>query len=276
MEKFARNAPSLAVVIALVIQVERVSKFGARIGAGWLAWVFAGFLAGTIFVLSYWNGRLKYEVTASVEDRRAYSQQMRLQKLNERARRSTWFWLILFLAIDGALNLAETMANLPVDVTSWEKGGAVVYGIFPTLAAFGLGTFQAAIDRIPAGPSKKSAVARMIEAFTSKMEQAVEQGAQVRQVAQVARKQEKQEPAKLPPQEKQDLRKLPVQDGALLAIWMQDPQASDGKVALQVGITRQAVAQRREKLQASGTIEKTDAGVRVIGLPVTLNAEKPA
>lgn len=274
MEKFARNAPSLAVVIALVIQVERVSGFGTRIGAGWLAWVFAAFLAGTIFVLSYWNGRLKYEITAKEDDRRAYAQQLRLKRLNDRARRTTWLWLALFLFIDGSLNLAETMANLPADVTIWERGGAAVYGVFPTLAAFGLGTFQAVIDRIPAGPSRKSVFARMAEAVASKMEQGTAQGVQARQVAEVAGKQEVQGGDKLQEQDTQDARKLPVQDAEFLAIWTKDPKASDGKVAGLVGITRQAVGQRREKLQASGAIDKTDAGVRVIGVPVALNVEK--
>src|SRR6266511_2554437 len=106
MEKVLRNAPTYAVVIALVIQVTRVSDFGRRIGAGWLAWVYASFLALTIYALSYWMGRLYYEVTAKPEEPAKYSRQKRMERLIGRARRNAQVWLLLFILIDGSLNLA--------------------------------------------------------------------------------------------------------------------------------------------------------------------------
>ena len=163
MEKLLRNAPTWSVVIVLLIQLQRVADFGHSIGAGWLAWVYAFFLAFTIFTLSYWVGRLYYEVTATPDDKHKYAQQMALSRKYERARFTSSLWLILFIAIDGWLNLAETMAKLPADVLEWQRYGALVYGVFPTLAAFGLGMLQSMIDKIPAGPSRQSFAGRFAE-----------------------------------------------------------------------------------------------------------------
>ena len=163
MEKMLRNAPTWSVVIVLLIQLQRVADFGHSIGAGWLAWVYAFFLAFTIFTLSYWVGRLYYEVTAEPDDKHRYAQQMALSRKYERARFTSSLWLILFIAIDGWLNLAETMAKLPADVLEWQRYGARVYGVFPTLAAFGLGMLQSMIDKIPAGPSRQSFAGRFAE-----------------------------------------------------------------------------------------------------------------
>lgn len=163
MEKLLRNAPTWSVIIVLFIQLQRVADFGHSIGAGWLAWVYAIFLAFTIYALSYWVGRLYYEVTADPEDKRRHAQQMRLAKTYERARFTSSLWLVLFIGIDGWLNLAETMAKLPADVLEWQRYGALVYGVFPTLAAFGLGMLQSMIDKIPAGPSRQSFAGRFAE-----------------------------------------------------------------------------------------------------------------
>lgn len=173
MDKFLRNAPTISVVVVLLIQLNRVADFGDRIGAGWLAWVYAIFLAFSIYALSYWSGRLHYEITADPnepKDARKYAQQKRMKAIFDRARFNASLWLILFIGIDGWLNLAETMAALPTDVQSWEMGGAVVYGIFPTLAAFGLGALQSMLDKVPAGPAKKSWFARFADIFLLRME----------------------------------------------------------------------------------------------------------
>jgi hypothetical protein len=163
MEKLLRNAPTISVVIVLLIQLKRVADFGQSIGAGMLAWVYAIFLAFTIYALSYWTGRLHYEVTAEPDDKRRYAQQVRMAKTYERARFTSSLWLILFIGIDGWLNLAETMAKLPADVLLWQRYGAIVYGVFPTLAAFGLGMLQSMIDKIPAGAGKASFAERFAE-----------------------------------------------------------------------------------------------------------------
>jgi hypothetical protein len=173
MEKFMRNAPSFAVLVALIIQVDRVGAFGSRIGAGWLAWVFALFLASVIFVLSYWYGRTKYHITADAnkpEDKAKYAQQKRMARIYRDARIVAGIWLSLFVAIDGSLNFFETMAGLPEGISIYEKLGAAVYGVFPTLAAFGLGSLQALIDRIPNGPATKSAAQVLFDNWMRRIE----------------------------------------------------------------------------------------------------------
>lgn len=163
MEKLLRNSPTISVVVVLAIQLTRVADFGVRIGAGWLAWVYAAFLAFSIYSLSYWVGRLHYEVTADPADKRRHSQQMRIARDYERARFTSSLWLILFIGIDGWLNLAETMEMLPEGVTGWLYYGAVIYGVFPTLAAFGLGMLQSMIDKVPAGVHRQSFAGKVAE-----------------------------------------------------------------------------------------------------------------
>ncbi len=171
MEKIMRNAPSIAVLVVLVIQVSRVSEFGGRIGAGLLAPVFAVFLAGTIYVLSYWQGRTKYVVNADkVREAAKHAQQMRMKRLYDDVHNTSGGWLFLFVVIEGFLNLAETMANLPTGITAWEWAGALMYGAFPTLAAFGLGNLQALLDRVPHGVASKSALQSLFDTMIQRIE----------------------------------------------------------------------------------------------------------
>lgn len=285
MEKHLRNAPTYAVIVALVIQVTRVSDFGARIGAGWLAWVYAIFLALTIYALSYWVGRLKYEVTAEPEDKRAYAQQIRMAKIYKRARTNSTLWLLLFLAIDGSLNFAETMSRLPASVSKWEFGGAAVYGVFPTLAAFGLGSLQAILDKVPAAPSKASLASKLIDKLLARLDTSDKQGVQDlhasnKQDQQGLHTSDKQGVQDLHTSSKQGLQgnmqvdkqadelaykpnkqdetlqvqvdKQVLTDETLLAYWQASPQASDSQVAKHFGRTTQAIQQRRKKLIARG------------------------
>lgn len=257
MDKLLRNAPTISVVVVLAIQLTRVAEFGVRIGAGWLAWVYAVFLAFSIYSLSYWTGRLYYEVTADPkkeEDRRKYSQQARIAKLYERARFTSSVWLILFIGIDGWLNLAETMAALPADVLAWERTGAVVYGIFPTLAAFGLGTLQSMIDKIPAGASKPSLAGKVADKLLARL------GEDDKPLAQDASKGDKQgaslqaqvagEGARVAGKRDKPL----LSDETLLAYLAQHPQASDGEAARHFGRSRQAIQQRRKRLIERGAM----------------------
>jgi hypothetical protein len=251
MEKILRNSPTYSVVIALVIQVTRVSDFGFRINAGYLAIVFAIFLALTIFSLSYWSGRLQYDVTATPEEKAKYVQQKRTERLFSRARWSAQFWLGLFVIIEGAINLAETMTALPGDVLFWEYAGAVVYGIFPTLAVLGLGSLQAYIDKVPVGPSKASFSSKLADKLLARIDAAPVQA-------------NKQAPALLAPDNKADdkstskIDKPPLTDNALLAYWQVNPQASDSQVAKHFGRSTQAIQQRRTKLTERGAFYKAE------------------
>lgn len=64
--------------------------------------------------------------------------------------------------------------------------------------------------------------------------------------------------------------KQPLQDGALLAYWSNNPQASDQQVADKFGRSRQAIQQRREKLIVSGAIRMSEHGVEIVGISVNL------
>jgi len=177
MEKIMRNAPTWAILITLILQVTRVSEFGDRLGAGILAVVFALFLGSSIYVLSYWQAKTRYEVTADKETERAkWTQQSHMKRINDRANRTAGGWLAAFVVIEGYLNLAETMARLPAGLSGWEFSGALMYGIFPTLAAFGLGNLQALIDKIPHGVASKSLVQVAIENALRRMD--LQSGAQ--------------------------------------------------------------------------------------------------
>lgn len=252
MERYLRNAPTYAVFFALIIQVTRVTDFGERIGSGWLAWVYAIFLGATIYVLSYWDGRLKYDVTATPEETAKYAQQKRMERLHTRARSSARLWLTLFLCIDGSLNFAETMAALPTTITIWETAGAMVYGVFPTLAAFGLGSLQALLDKIPQGVSKPSSIGKLADKLLAMLD------ASLGEVAQVAPQGEQQDSKARKP-----LRKQVLQDDALLAYWAQDPQASDQQVATHFQVSRQAIQQRRKSLTERGAfMQKVEESVQ--------------
>lgn len=178
MEKIMRNAPSLIVFVVLVMQTDRVSDFGFRIGAGWLAVVFAVFLSISTFTLSYFQARTQnYTITADKDkDRKAYNMQFKISELYKDVHGTATFWLVLFVLIEGLLNLAETMSHLgnTVEVLSWEWFGAMVYGAFPTLAAFGFGNLQALVDRMPHGVGNASGLARIFNAFMRRMENALD------------------------------------------------------------------------------------------------------
>jgi hypothetical protein len=179
-EKFMRNAPTLAVLIAMFIQVPRVSSFGSDIGAGILAPIFAVFLGMSIYVLSYWHGRSEYHITADKENERAkYAQQSRMKNMYDDIRSLVGFWLTLFVIIEGLLNLAETLTHVKAEVVlfSWQWFGAFAYGIFPTLAAFGMGAIQAKLHRIPHGVANASWIEVMFNAIAKRIASLAEEPA---------------------------------------------------------------------------------------------------
>jgi len=163
------NAPSLIVFVVMVIQTPRVSEFGVRIGAPWiLAVVFALFLTFSTFTLSFFKGRTEgYIITAKNDDLKALAAQRKMAALYKQVNNTATFWLVLFVLIEGMLNLAETMSHLHVEVGefSWEWFGAIAYGIFPTLAAYGMGTLQALISKLPIGAAGKSQIEQVFDAL---------------------------------------------------------------------------------------------------------------
>lgn len=180
MEKFMRNAPTLIVFIAMFIQVPRVSSFGESIGAGVFAWIFAIFLGMSIYILAYWHGRSEYHITANEETERSkFAQQKRMKKMFDEIRSLVGFWLTLFVIIEGLLNLAETLTHVGADIVlfSWQWFGAFTYGIFPTLAALGMGAIQAKLHRIPHGVANASWIEVMFAAFAKRIASYVDEPA---------------------------------------------------------------------------------------------------
>ena len=179
MNKWMRNAPSFIVIVVLLLQTPRVMEFGERIGAHFiLALVFATFLSFSTFTLAYFQGKTRiYQVTADKEkDAKAYTAQKKMADLYTEVHGTATFWLVLFVMIEGLLNLAETMAELKgtVAMYDWEWFGAIVYGLFPTLAAYGMGNLQALIDRMPHGAAGASQLEKVFNAFMRRMENALD------------------------------------------------------------------------------------------------------
>lgn len=177
MEKLMRNAPTLIVLVVMALQIPRVSDFGVRIGAGkFPAIVFALFLLFSIFVLSFFQGRTaNYVVTASLEDKRAHSAQTKVKELFENIHFTSTAWLLVFVALDGFLNLAETMTNLSANVAkfSWQWWGAGFYGLVPTLGAYGMGHLQALVSKMPGGALGASGLERIFKAWMRRIENAL-------------------------------------------------------------------------------------------------------
>jgi hypothetical protein len=179
MEKMMRNSPSIIVFVVLLLQTPRVSDFGERIGV-WLplAIIFALFLSFSTFTLSYFQARTQnYVVTADKEtEKRAYNAQVKMAELFKEVYSTATIWLIIFVLIEGALNLAETMSHLEETVKQfdWEWFGAIVYGAFPTLAAYGMGNLQALVDKIPHGAGGASQLEKLFNAWMRRITNALD------------------------------------------------------------------------------------------------------
>lgn len=167
-----RNAPSLIVFVVMAMQTPRVSAFGERIGVHVaLAIIFALFLTLSTFTLAFFQGRTSnYIITAdkkSDAEKRAYLAQAKMAELFKEIYWHSTVWLLLFVVIEGALNLSETMAELKetVAVMDWEWFGAIAYGIFPTLATLGMGKLQSLVSKMPHGSTGASQMDKVFDAF---------------------------------------------------------------------------------------------------------------
>ena len=107
--------------------------------------------------------------------------------------------------------------------------------------------------------SKPRSKGEQVAGATSKQGSKVTGKLQV-QGSKLARKQSKQV---------EQVARKPVTDESLLAIWQQDPRATDNQVAKQFGVSRQAIQGRRSRLIERGDIRMTEAGaVEVVGVPI--------
>jgi len=132
-----RKAPTLLAAVFLAIQIARVGQFSAdAMRAGILGWLFSVALALAVFASSYWT-RLS-ATRGDVEDRRSQA-----------VRRAAYICLGFFVCVDGWFNLAEVLRQV---VDPALRVSAVIYGLFPTLAAGLLGWLQGNVDRLPSPP----------------------------------------------------------------------------------------------------------------------------
>lgn len=137
-----KRVPKLLAILFIAVTVQRVAGFA---GGDILAWLFAFGLTIGVYVASYF---------------------LRWEKTRWRAALA----LALFAAADGLFNLsyayeAAKIAGRWGDII--HSVAAVVFGLFPTLAAGVLGWLSAAADQIPIGGRRRSLSVR--EAIRAKI-----------------------------------------------------------------------------------------------------------
>ena len=170
-------------------------------------------------------------------------------------------------AVIGLTILIEILPTLSL----WSPVAFVVMGLTGGWLA-ALTSDQDARAQERADGRAKAQAAREQANLARKADKARKQDPQIAQVAPASDKQDD----KLHPQGRKQESKQPMQDESLLAYWRDNPQASDQQVADKFGKSRQAVQQRREKLIKQGAIAMSNGSVEIVGVPVTLNAERTA
>ena len=119
-----RRLPILLVAAFLAITLARVAQFTAHhMQAGVLGWLFAAGLGVAVYTASYWTRTAITRKAAGVA-------------------------LVFFIGIDAYFNFADVW--LAVDTTNQlVAAGAVLYGLFPTVAVGLLGWLSGAIRKLP-------------------------------------------------------------------------------------------------------------------------------
>lgn len=249
-----KRIPTLIAFVFISLTLARVVDYvNAKFHAGGLAWLFSGGLALAIFISSYYTRK-------TVKDEKT---------TNRNRRYAAWTSLVFFVATDGYFNLAEVL-RVAEPMTGWLAAGPWIYGLFPTAAAVLMGILQGYIDReqnvkewslkrfvagMKASTAGGSLLVQLLDAITQ-----ASQGDVTGDVTD-------QLPVRTGSKKKTPVSKKNVTDDELLAVWQQDPSASDAKVASQVGITRSAVQQRRVALQERGALMKTEQGIVIYSIP---------
>lgn len=245
--KIMRALPAALTAAILIIQIQRVTDFGARVHAVPLsAAVFALVMGATIFAASYWRGLGEYIITASVEDKRAYSAQLRQAAKTKSLRQNASWLLVAAVLAEGGINLAETMASVPEKPENWILAGAYVYGAWPTLAAWGLGTLQALIaSSLPEKSGENmidKALAALVNRFTSERKPVAEIDNQVPAACRI------------------------LSNDALVRYYLDNPAASQSQAAKAFGVSPQAISQRLANIaSAGGYVYKRGRGLVKVG-----------
>lgn len=119
-----KRLPLILVGVFLSITLARVAAFAAnQMQAGVLGWLFAAGLGVAVYASSYWTRTAITRKAAGVA-------------------------LVFFIGIDAYFNFADVW--LAVDTTNQlVAAGAVLYGLFPTVAVGLLGWLSGAIRKLP-------------------------------------------------------------------------------------------------------------------------------
>ena len=125
-----KRIPVILSGIFLAVTLYRVAQFvDTRMAAGALGWLFAAGLGVAVYTASYWTRAI---IT----------------------RRPALVALLFFVAIDAYLNFAEVW--LAADTSEpLVAVGAVLYGLFPTVAVALLGWLSGAIRKLPPDAQQK-------------------------------------------------------------------------------------------------------------------------
>ena len=127
-----RRLPILLSGLFLAITLARVAEFSSqRMGAGVLGWLFAVGLGTAVYTASYWTR------TATT-------------------RRQAMTALVFFVGVDAYFNFADVWLSADTSI-SLVAVGAVLYGLFPTLATALLGWMSGAIAKLPPDAAQRSA-----------------------------------------------------------------------------------------------------------------------
>lgn len=218
-----RRLPTITAALFLALTLERVASFTRDLmGADPLnAILFSAGMAVAIYTAAYYS-----RASAGLSTTKARKTKRRKVRMN--ARQFARLALIAFILCDGAFNLADSLNSLTNDAY---MPLAVVYGIFPTLAAGLLGMLQGYVDRLP---HKRASTAQVVADVRAWLATKAQKGARVEQV----------EPPEL------DTR------GKVLAFYRNDPHGTFTACASEAGVSRQRVAQVVAQLEAEGLVSR--------------------
>ena len=126
-----KRLPLILSALFLAITLARVASFAQHeLKAGPLGWVFSIALGVAVYASAYWT---------------------RIPSTRKQAAAA----LVLFIAIDAYMNFTHVWLSADTE-QPLVAGGAVLYGLFPTLAVALLGWLSGAISRLPPGAGERN------------------------------------------------------------------------------------------------------------------------
>jgi 4-amino-4-deoxy-L-arabinose transferase-like glycosyltransferase len=150
-----KRLPLILSALFLAITLARVASFAQHeLKAGPLGWVFSIALGVAVYASAYWT---------------------RIPSTRKQAAAA----LVLFIAIDAYMNFTHVWLSADTE-QPLVAGGAVLYGLFPTLAVALLGWLSGAISRLPPGVGERNRN-RLEQVFYNRIAQWAERAEQTEQ-----------------------------------------------------------------------------------------------